>query len=292
MDKDSTCVFYDFIKNTGTDTLHIYSMAVKGKDSSSFQLNFLQDSVAISPKGSIDLNITCMIKDTGFTRAYIEFNTNADSSGILKLQAFGTLLNLSFVDEVDFGNVLWEQELPADSTIFTYNYSNILLTVDTIRIIGPDSVNFSYGQMSFPIHLNQNDSLEITVGFNHDNMENRQFNSVIAIHLNEFDTTYCANLKCNYTETSVRDEIIQNLRTYPNPAINTINIKFNLETPEIINLTVYNTLGYQVAVLADDYLYSGNHKIFFDASNLPTGTYYYVLKAGSRIETGKLLLIK
>ncbi|MFC2130495.1 T9SS type A sorting domain-containing protein [Bacteroidota bacterium] len=93
-------------------------------------------------------------------------------------------------------------------------------------------------------------------------------------------------------EQNENQKNISIIETSPNPFPETTAIKFNLEAPDYINLTVYNTLGFKVSVLADDFLDSCNHEFTFDGSNLPSGTYYFVFKAGSRIETGKLIHIR
>ncbi|MCC7093596.1 MAG: T9SS type A sorting domain-containing protein, partial [Ignavibacteriaceae bacterium] len=37
---------------------------------------------------------------------------------------------------------------------------------------------------------------------------------------------------------------------------------------------------------------SGSYEVEFDASNLPSGTYFYQLRAGSFIETKKMIVLK
>ena len=91
--------------------------------------------------------------------------------------------------------------------------------------------------------------------------------------------------------TGVEEYLGNELKTYPNPFSETTNIRFSLSTPGYTKLVIYNTLGYEIATLANEYLDSGNHEFSFDGSALPSGTYYFVLQAGSRVESGKLLLI-
>ncbi|MFH1052660.1 MAG: T9SS type A sorting domain-containing protein [bacterium] len=89
-----------------------------------------------------------------------------------------------------------------------------------------------------------------------------------------------------------KDTIRTTFSIYPNPFIQKTTIQFYLYHPEKINLTIYNLLGYKLAVLADEYLSEGNHEFTFDGSALASGTYYYVLQANGKVESGKLILIK
>jgi len=77
-----------------------------------------------------------------------------------------------------------------------------------------------------------------------------------------------------------------------NPFSEKTKISFNLENPSYTKISVYNSLGYVVAVSADEYLNDGRHEFTFDCSSLPSGTYYFVLQANGNVETGKMVLIK
>lgn len=57
-------------------------------------------------------------------------------------------------------------------------------------------------------------------------------------------------------------------------------------------MTVFNTLGQQVATLVQGDQEAGYHEVRFDASGLSSGVYFYRLQAGDFVSTKKLLLLK
>jgi hypothetical protein len=59
-----------------------------------------------------------------------------------------------------------------------------------------------------------------------------------------------------------------------------------------VTLTVFNTLGQQVATLVQGEQEAGYHELQFDASGLASGVYLYRLQAGSYVETRKLILVR
>jgi hypothetical protein len=59
-----------------------------------------------------------------------------------------------------------------------------------------------------------------------------------------------------------------------------------------VTLTVFNTLGQQVATLVQGEQEAGFHEAVFDASGLASGVYLYRLTAGSYVETRKLALVR
>ena len=51
-------------------------------------------------------------------------------------------------------------------------------------------------------------------------------------------------------------------------------------------------LGKGVAVLVNEEKPAGNYEINFDASKLSSGVYYYELRAGSLVQTKKMIYLK
>jgi hypothetical protein len=93
----------------------------------------------------------------------------------------------------------------------------------------------------------------------------------------------------------ISSEIPQELQlkqNYPNPFNPTTTIEFGLADASFTTLEVYNMLGQRMAVLANEELAAGWHRVNLDASGLSSGTYIYRLQAGDRVETRKLTLIK
>lgn len=81
-------------------------------------------------------------------------------------------------------------------------------------------------------------------------------------------------------------------QNYPNPFNPETKIRFELESSKFVKLQVFDVLGREIAVLVNEEKFSGNYEVKFNASNLPSGTYFYVLRAGNFSETKKMLLIK
>jgi hypothetical protein len=81
-------------------------------------------------------------------------------------------------------------------------------------------------------------------------------------------------------------------QNYPNPFNPTTTITFVVPGKEVVHLTVYNSLGQEVAVLADGEFAAGQHQVQFDASGLASGVYLVEMKAGSYTGARKLTLMK
>jgi hypothetical protein len=55
---------------------------------------------------------------------------------------------------------------------------------------------------------------------------------------------------------------------------------------------VYDVLGKEVATLVNEYKPAGKYEINFNASSLPSGVYFYQIKAGDFVQTKKMILLK
>ena len=82
-------------------------------------------------------------------------------------------------------------------------------------------------------------------------------------------------------------------QAYPNPFNPTTTIKYNLQWPGNVKLTVYNALGKEVVELVNDFQVEGSHSVLFDAQHLPTGIYLYQLQIdGEYSEMKKMVFLK
>jgi len=81
-------------------------------------------------------------------------------------------------------------------------------------------------------------------------------------------------------------------QNYPNPFNPLTKIVYELPAEVKVNLTVFDILGREVAVLADEVQAAGVKTVVFDAGAFPSGTYFYRLQAGPFTATKKLMLLK
>lgn len=83
-------------------------------------------------------------------------------------------------------------------------------------------------------------------------------------------------------------------QNYPNPFNPGTTISYKLPEASDVTLKIFNTLGEEVATLINnEYKSTGEHSsLFFVNSSLPSGVYFYQMKAGSFVETKKMLLLR
>jgi hypothetical protein len=81
-------------------------------------------------------------------------------------------------------------------------------------------------------------------------------------------------------------------QNYPNPFNPTTKISYELPSTNHVKLAVFDVLGKEVAVLVNENQQAGRHWVEWDASNYPSGVYFYKLTSGSFTETKKMMLVK
>jgi hypothetical protein len=81
-------------------------------------------------------------------------------------------------------------------------------------------------------------------------------------------------------------------QNYPNPFNPSTTIRYGLPHTTFVTLTIYNTLGQQVAQLVNEQQQAGYHDVVFRGDGLASGVYFYRLDAGSYTNVKKLLLLK
>ena len=81
-------------------------------------------------------------------------------------------------------------------------------------------------------------------------------------------------------------------QNFPNPFNPTTTIGFGIQNESNVKITILNAIGEEVAVVLNEEKDAGYHKVEFNAASLPSGVYFYQLKAGSFVETKKMILMK
>ena len=82
------------------------------------------------------------------------------------------------------------------------------------------------------------------------------------------------------------------LGNYPNPFNSATTIAFDLAAAARVRLQVCDVLGRTVAVLVDNTLNAGPHRVTFDASGLASGVYVARLEAAGTSLSSRMMLIK
>lgn len=95
----------------------------------------------------------------------------------------------------------------------------------------------------------------------------------------------------NVTSTNVPEKFsLEN--NYPNPFNPSTKIKFDIAKLTFTELAIYDASGREVGMLVNENLSPGSYEFTFDASNLPSGAYFYRLKTAEFAETKRMILVK
>ena len=155
--------------------------------------------------------------------------------------------------------------LSSDKNIFYYSNHNLTCTEASIDAYKPDQSDmktyYSVIGVKFPA------CIEIIAG------------SFWILDLG--NRTLC-KLKVDTTLSSQKDDISKTndilLQNYPNPFNPSTTIRFALPINARVIIKLYNALGQEVVTILNTDLDAGIHEAVFNASNLSSGVYFYMLK--------------
>jgi len=116
-------------------------------------------------------------------------------------------------------------------------------------------------------------------------------NGTIVGNVNYDTTISCILSGINNNENEIPGtyKLYQN---YPNPFNPVTTIKFSIPKDSYVELYIYDAEGKKVSSLANRNYKAGSYLIDFNASNLPSGVYFYKLKTDDFSMTKKMILIK
>jgi glucose/arabinose dehydrogenase len=81
-------------------------------------------------------------------------------------------------------------------------------------------------------------------------------------------------------------------QNYPNPFNPETKIKYTVPRESFITFKIYNTLGKEINTLVSGTKTAGNYEVTWNASNYPSGVYFYRLTSGSESVEKKMAVVK
>jgi hypothetical protein len=83
-------------------------------------------------------------------------------------------------------------------------------------------------------------------------------------------------------------------QNYPNPFNPTTTIKYSIPKAEFVTIKLFDILGNEIGTLVNEFKQAGiyNYTLSIINYDLPSGVYFYTLKAGNIFKSGKMILIK
>ena len=187
------------------------------------------------------------------------------------------------------------------------NKSTTYLTVDSIVVVGEDASEFiiNINKNEFPIRIEFDSTRMVGVTFFAGRIGakdakilvyNTDLISAGPSGANEIQiSAECILGNDNTSSVTMLDEIptAYNLsQNYPNPFNPTTKIEYSLIEASRVRLSVYNSLGQEVMNLVDNHQAAGKYLVDFNATNLPSGIYFYRLQSEKFTAVKKMMLVK
>jgi hypothetical protein len=111
------------------------------------------------------------------------------------------------------------------------------------------------------------------------------------IRQNDFDGSY--KYYSLNSEVEITAPVVYSIQqNYPNPFNPVTRINYSIPSAGKVNITVFDLIGNEVAVIVNQELEAGNHSADFNAASLTSGVYFYKITSGSFTKTMKMLLLK
>lgn len=154
------------------------------------------------------------------------------------------------------------------------------LSLDTSLASAPRQADGSLPEIEF-LHLAQGSDL-IDAGVD----EGYAFKGE-APDLGAFESDFTTSVVSNVLPNAYR--LFQN---YPNPFNPSTTITYQLPRRTQVEISVFDVMGRKVAELASGAHNAGTYSIVWNARSVPSGVYYYRLRAGDFIAVRKLLLVR
>ncbi len=125
-------------------------------------------------------------------------------------------------------------------------------------------------------------------------IDNPQLNGINQIYYRlkqvDFDGSFSYSSVVNVSYDVPAEFVLS--QNFPNPFNPATRINYFVPSESFVSIKVYDFLGREVAELVNETKSTGSYELLFDASALPSGTYFYTLIAENYSSTKKMILVK
>ncbi len=159
------------------------------------------------------------------------------------------------------------------------------------------NVNSNPAYFTMPVKIKVNTSIGDTIVTIFNNSQSQDFQFSVngnpqSIYFDDGNWI----LKFLYPISEVKDKIIPDKysleQNYPNPFNPSTKIKYSVPHTSNVVLKVFDILGNEIETLINEEKQTGTYELTWYAENLPSGIYFYQIKAGSFVGTKKMVLVK
>ncbi|MBE2256909.1 MAG: T9SS type A sorting domain-containing protein [Ignavibacteria bacterium] len=203
--------------------------------------------------------------------------------GEIKNTLTGLPVSNGFVKLVDYSTTI-----PTEVKIVSVNHSGVYRMSEFV--IHKDKID-NFKILAYPSDM----TWDFRLGLSGNGVPVNGQNSLITViplsdAISNGENNYNLDIKVTWIDKNKKFELVQN---YPNPFNPSTSIGFLIPISTNISLKIYNSIGEEVKVFADNEFFSaGSHSFIFEGSDLPSGIYFYELKSTFFNDIKKMILIK
>jgi hypothetical protein len=228
---------------------------------------------------------------------------DADDNSVMAILGTSTLVE----PEAHNTAVIFEEQMPPvegfiESDIGIEGTARIIAgPLSTIEFQGY-SVRYSEDfqnpvwQQTDGLHLNQINDDTLAV-WNTSGIQTGQYALLLTMFQSLGDSIpFGSSARLEQGTTNVSENINQYAykleQNYPNPFNPTTHFEFHIGDFGFVSLKIFDVLGKEITTLVNEELLAGKYEINFYAKELTSGIYFYQIKAGSFIQSRKMILLK
>ena len=225
--------------------------------------------------------ITWVNSQYGLSRRIVEIELYLDPSENVRYG--GISENAGYAQQIAFGLTL-SQFLSTNTQWINQGY----------RLVDFDK--YAFQGNAYYAGLWNNDGVGYAYSLDYSNLSN--FQTMVNTHINNgfkpimvdvYDDDWIVSLK-NQDDPNIANFLLA--QNYPNPFNPSTTITFDIPHSTEVLLKIYNSLGEEITTLVSDRLSAGSYSYEWNASDLPSGVYFYKIQAGDYIKTKKMILIR